>query len=158
MTTVQEAVVRKSVVVNTSMERAFAVFTDGFDTWWPRSHHIGKSPMTKALIEGKAGGRCYAEQEDGNECDWGRVQVWDPPRRVVIAWQIDLKWQYDPDLTRASEVEIRFSAEPDGQTRVDLVHRNFERHGEGWETIRASVDSEGGWGALLALFKAKAEN
>jgi uncharacterized protein YndB with AHSA1/START domain len=80
--------VRKSIRVNASVEHAFRVFTEGFDSWWPRSHHIGKVPMKKAVIEAVAGGRCYSEQTDGTECDWGTVLVWDPPRRLVIAWQI----------------------------------------------------------------------
>jgi uncharacterized protein YndB with AHSA1/START domain len=152
MTSVTEAVVRRSITVGAPIEHAFAVFTEGFDTWWPRSHHIGKSPMKRAIVEGKAGGRLYSEQADGTECDWGRVLVWEPPQRLVMAWQINEHWQYEPDLAKASEVEIRFTGEPDGRTRVDLEHRHFDRHGVGGETIRTAVGSEGGWGTLLQLF------
>ncbi len=87
-----EAPVRKSITVRTDVEHAFRVFTEGIDDWWPRAHHIGKAPMKKILIEGKAGGRCYSEQTDGTDCDWGSVLVWDPPRRLVIAWQITPAW------------------------------------------------------------------
>jgi uncharacterized protein YndB with AHSA1/START domain len=144
--------VRRSVRVKTSPERAFRVFAEDFDSWWPRTHHIGKSPMKKAILEPAAGGRCYTEQEDGTECDWGRVLVWDPPRRLVLAWQITHQWGFEPDLGKASEVEIRFVREGDGTTRVDLEHRNFQKHGEGWPSMRKSVDSEGGWGTLLDLY------
>lgn len=133
------------------------MFTAGFDTWWPRSHHIGKSPMTRALIEEKVGGRCYSEQEDGTECDWGRVLVWEPPRRFVFAWQITPEWQYQPDLAQSSEVEITFTAEADGTTRVDLEHRHFERHGAGAGAMKAGVDSPQGWGSLLRIFAEAAE-
>lgn len=149
--------VKKSVVVQATPEHAFAVFTEGYDTWWPRSHHIGKSPMTRAVIEGKAGGRCFSEQADGTDCDWGRVLVWEPPHRLVIAWQITHEWGYEADLARSSEVEIRFTAQPDGSTRVDLEHRHFERHGAGSPAIRTAVDSPKGWAALLQLFAARAE-
>jgi uncharacterized protein YndB with AHSA1/START domain len=111
------APVTKTISVNASPERAFHVFTAGYDTWWPRSHHIGKSPMKKAIIEGKAGGRCYTEQQDGTECDWGRVLVWEPPHRLVIAWQITHEWGYQPDLAQSSEVEVRFTPERRGHTR-----------------------------------------
>jgi uncharacterized protein YndB with AHSA1/START domain len=151
-----EQSVKKSVVVQASPEHAFAVFTEGYDTWWPRSHHIGKSPLTRAVIEGKAGGRCFSEQADGSECDWGRVLVWEPPHRLVIAWQITHEWGYEPDLAKSSEVEIRFTAQPDGSTRVDLEHRHFERHGAGSQAIRTAVDSSGGWAGLLQLFAARA--
>jgi len=151
------APVRKSVTVNASVERAFRIFTEDFDTWWPRTHHIGKSPMKKALIEGKAGGRCFTQQEDGTDCDWGRVLVWDPPHRLVVAWQITHEWGYQPDLMQSSEVEIRFTAAADGVTRVDLEHRHLERHGAGAASMRTAVDSEGGWGGLLALYGARVE-
>ena len=147
--------VKKSITVNTTPEEAFEVFTDDFDSWWPRSHHIGKSPMTKAIIEGRRGGRCYTEQEDGTECDWGLILAWEPPRRVLIAWQIAADWQYQPDLARSSEVEIRFTPEPGGKTRVDLEHRHFERMTSGGLEMRTGVDGEGGWGALLQMFAAR---
>jgi len=149
------APVTKTISVNASPERAFQVFTAGYDTWWPRSHHIGKSPMKKAIIEGKAGGRCYTEQQDGTECDWGRVLVWEPPHRLVIAWQITHEWGYQPDLAQSSEVEVRFTPEGAG-TRVDLERRHLDRHGAGAAAMRTAVDSPNGWGGLLQLYAARA--
>lgn len=150
------APVLKTITVKASAEKAFRVFTAGLDTWWPRTHHIGKSPMTKGILEGHVGGRCYSEQEDGTECDWGQVLVWEPPQRFVIAWKITHQWGYEPDAARASEVEVRFTPMGD-TTRVDLEHRHFERHGEGAAIMRTSIDSPGGWGGLLEMFRAKAE-
>ena len=153
--TTTETAVRKSVTVKASAERAFQVFTEGFDSWWPRTHHIGKSPMTKAIIEGFPGGRCYNEQADGTDCQWGEITAWEPPRRLVIAWKISPMWQYEPDLAKSSEVEIRFTPEPDGSTRVDLDHRHFDRMGEGWENMRNRVDSDQmGWSDLLEMYAA----
>jgi uncharacterized protein YndB with AHSA1/START domain len=143
---------RKSITVKASVERAFEVFTEGFDTWWPRAHHIGSAPLKKAIIEGFPGGRCYSEQTDGTECPWGEIVAWEPPHRLVMAWKISLQWKYEPDLAKASEVEVRFTAVADGSTRIDLEHRYFERHGEGWESMRTQVGAEGGWGTLLALY------
>src|SRR4030095_5669155 len=148
--------VRKSVKVGAGIEHAFQVFTAGFDTWWPRSHSIGGVPLEKAVIEGKVGGRCYQQSTDGSECDWGRILVWEPPSRFVIAWQLSPQWEYEPDIAKASEVEITFSAEPDGSTRVDLEHRHFDRHGAGAELMRRGVDSPGGWGGLLQMYAAAA--
>lgn len=157
MTIVASATVKKSITVNATVEHAFDVFTAGYDSWWPRSHHIGKSPMTEAIIESRAGGRCYTRQEDGTECDWGRVLEWDPPRRFVLAWQISPEWGYEPDLARSSEVEVRFSPDAAGGTRVDLEHRHFERMGPGGESMRGSVDAPGGWGTLLEQYKERVE-
>jgi uncharacterized protein YndB with AHSA1/START domain len=149
--------VRKTVTVKASAERAFRVFTEGVDTWWPRAHHIGKSPMKKAIIEGRAGGRCFTEQIDGTDCDWGQILVWEPPHRFVMAWQVTPAWGYEPDVAKSSEVEVRFTPEADGSTRVDLEHRYFERHGAGAETMRTAIDAPNGWNGLLQLFQARVE-
>jgi uncharacterized protein YndB with AHSA1/START domain len=156
MTTTDTAV-RKSITVQATPERAFQVFTEGVDTWWPRTHHIGKSPMKKVFIEARAGGRCYSEQADGTDCDWGAVLVWEPPARFVMAWKITPGWAFEADTAKSSEVEVHFTPQPDGSTRVDLEHRYFERHGDGGDAMRTSVDSPGGWSLLLGLFKPQAE-
>jgi len=156
MTTESRATpVRKSVTVRATPAQAFAIFTDDFDSWWPRSHHIGRSPMKKAFVEGRGGGRCYTLQEDGTECDWGTVLVWEPPRRLVLAWQIGANWQYEPDLAKSSEVEVMFAALDDGRTRVDLEHRFLERMGPAGDAMRVAVDSPNGWPGTLALYAAR---
>jgi uncharacterized protein YndB with AHSA1/START domain len=149
--------VRKSVVVNVSPARAFEAFTAEFDSWWPRSHHIGNAPMRKAIIEGFVGGRCYSEQIDDTECPWGTVLQWDPPHRFVMAWQITPEWKYEPDVSKCSEVEVQFTELAGGTTRIDLEHRYFHRHGAGGATMRTAVDSPNGWGDLLGMFAAKLE-
>jgi uncharacterized protein YndB with AHSA1/START domain len=157
MSPTTDTAVRKSITVKASPEHAFQVFTSEVDTWWPRSHHIGKSPMQKTIIEGRLGGRCYSEQADGTECDWGQILLWEPPRRFVMAWQITPQWQYEPDLARSSEVEVQFTSEPGGLTRIDLEHRNFERLASGAEIMRAAVGAPNGWGALLQAFTTQVE-
>jgi uncharacterized protein YndB with AHSA1/START domain len=150
--------VRKSIVVKTSVTRAFKVFTEGIDSWWPKSHHIGASPMKKSIIESFAGGRCYAEQMDGTDCPWGTVLAWEPPYRFVFAWQVSPDWKYEPDLSKASEVEVLFTPQDDGSTRVELEHRYFYRHGTGYEKMRDGVGSPDGWGAMLQLYTAATES
>jgi uncharacterized damage-inducible protein DinB len=154
MTSVMEqlAPVRKSVTVKTSVEHAFTVFTDGFDTWWPRSHHVGQSPLATAVIEGRVGGRCFGRSVDGTECPWGRITVWEPPRRFAFAWMLDGEWKYNPDTAQSSEVEVTFTPLDDGSTRVDLEHRHFERHGAAGAQVRTSVGSPNGWGDLLRMY------
>jgi uncharacterized protein YndB with AHSA1/START domain len=144
--------VRKSLVVNVPVHDAFEVFTEDVDSWWPRTHHIGKAAMKRIIIEPKAGGRCYSEQVDDTECDWGRVLVWEPPRRLVLAWQITHEWGYQPDVAKSSEVEVRFTPARTG-TRVDLEHRYFDRHGAGAESMRSSVDAPNGWTTILSLYE-----
>jgi uncharacterized protein YndB with AHSA1/START domain len=147
--------VRKEVVVKASAEHAFKVFTDGIDRWWPRQHHIGKSPLKRAVIEPRPGGRWYAISEDGSECDTGRVLAWEPPKRLLLAWQITAQWQFDSNFV--TEVEVIFSAEGPKQTRVVLEHRNLERYGEAAAPLRKEIDSAGGWGLILESFAKVAE-
>jgi uncharacterized protein YndB with AHSA1/START domain len=144
--------VRKSVVVDASAEEAFETFTGDVDSWWPRTHHISKSPMTRIVIEGRAEGRCYTEHEDGSVFDWGRVLAWDPPHRLVLAWQMTHEWAYEPELSRSSEVEVRFVPMRDDTTRVEVEHRFFERHGEGAAGVRGAVDAPNGWTLVMARF------
>ena len=151
------APVRKSITVRAGAERAFRVFTEGIDTWWPRGHHIGSAPAKKFIIEGHANGRCYTEQTDGTECDWGKVLVWEPPQRFVMAWQITPTWQYEPDLAKSSEVEVSFTPQRDGSTRVDVEHRHFERHGAGAAAMRDLMEAPNAWAGLLEIFRTATE-
>jgi uncharacterized protein YndB with AHSA1/START domain len=155
MTAAEGSIVQKTITVEATTARAFEVFTAGFDSWWPRSHHIGKSPMKKSIIECRAGGRCYTLQEDGTDCDWGRVLAWEPPLRFVMAWQITHEWGYQPDLSKSSEVEVTFTAVDGGRTRVDLQHRYFERMGPSGAAMRTAVESPGGWGSLLQMYASR---
>lgn len=140
--------VRHAVTVPLTAERAFRLFTEGFDTWWPRGHKIGQSDLAEAVLEPRAGGRWYERDTDGGECDWGRVLVFDPPRRLVVSWQINDQWRYDDDPARGSEVEVRFT-EQGGHTLVELEHRCIERHGAGAADVAKAVGASGGWPGIL---------
>jgi uncharacterized protein YndB with AHSA1/START domain len=143
--------VRKELVVAATAERAFQVFTDGVDRWWPRQHHIGDSPLKRAVIEPGVGGRWYGLSEDGTECLVGKVLVWAPPQRLVLAWQITSDWKYDPAFV--TEVEVTFTAEGPKTTRVVLEHRDLHRYGLAEPSYRKSIDSPtGGWGFILQSY------
>jgi len=144
------APVRKEVLVEASVERCFEVFTAGIDRWWPREHHIGKSPLVREVLEPRLGGRWYGVSADGEECDVGKVLVWEPPRRLVLAWQITKDWQYHPDFV--TEIEVLFTAEGPRRTRVELEHRNLERYGDAAPAFKKQIDAPGGWGRILESF------
>ncbi len=148
-TKIKPAPVRRSVTVKAAQARAFQVFTDGFGRWWPKDHHIGKVAMTAGVIEPRVGGRWYEVSEDGSQCDWGKVLVWEPPARIVLAWQLTAQWQYAPNFQ--TEVEVRFTPEGDA-TRVELEHRCLERFGIDAEKVRTSIDSPKGWPDVLRQY------
>lgn len=143
--------VTRTVTVRTTREHAFAVFTERFATWWPAGHHIGEADLADAVIEPRAGGRWYEKGVDGSECDWGTVLAYEPPERVLLSWHLQSDWSYDPDPARASEVEVRFVAEAEDRTRVELEHRHIERH-EDPDGVARGVDSPNGWAMILTSF------
>lgn len=149
------APVRRDIIVEATQARAFRVFTEEIGAWWPlASHHIGAKDPVTAIIEPRVGGRWFERATDGEECQWGTVLVWDPPARLVLAWQIGAQWKYDAAL--ATEVEITFVALGAARTRVELEHRKLELYGETAETMRGAFDSDGGWSGMLAHFAARA--
>jgi uncharacterized protein YndB with AHSA1/START domain len=145
--------VRKSITVAVPQQRAFEVFTAGMTDWWLRdSHYIGETKPETVVMEPRAGGRWFERAADGAECDWGSVLEWDPPARVVVAWQLDPDWKYDPDPAHATQIEVQFVAEGPSSTRVKLVHRGFEVHGARAQEVHAAIDGPNGWSALLAAY------
>jgi uncharacterized protein YndB with AHSA1/START domain len=158
---VGEAVIRKSVRVNVPIDRAFSVFVEQMETWWPATHHIGETAFEAIFVEPRVGGRWYERNAEGKQCDWGTVLKWDPPHRVTLSWHVgpghdSPDWKFDPDMAKASEVEIRFTEDGTG-TLVELEHSKLERHGEGYEAFRALMDGPGAWVAVLASFSRAVE-
>jgi len=144
--------VRHSIVVDAPRERAFSVFTDDFGSFKPREHNLLPVDIAETVFEPRVGGNIYDRGVDGSECRWARVLAYEPPERVVFSWDISPQWQIEADPDRTSEVEVRFTEEGPGRTRVELEHRNIDRHGDGWEGVREGVAGEGGWPLYLERF------
>ena len=144
---IQPAPVRRSIDVKVSQKRAFEVFTGSIAAWWPRSHHIGETELKSITIEPRVGGRWFETGEDGVETEWGRVLVWDPYGRLVLAWQVSAAFKYDPNLE--TEVELSFTPTAERETRVELEHRNLERFGDKAEQVRSQIGAPGGWTKVL---------
>jgi uncharacterized protein YndB with AHSA1/START domain len=154
MTQMEATVVRHQVVVDAPIERAFQVFTERFGDFKPREHNILGVPLAETVFEPRVGGHIFDRATDGSECRWARILVYEPPNRVVFSWDISPQWQLetDPDLT--SEVEVRFVAESDTRTQVQLEHRHIDRHGPGWQGVIQGVGGDEGWPLYLARYAA----
>ncbi|HEX5369688.1 MAG TPA: SRPBCC family protein [Dehalococcoidia bacterium] len=148
----QETSLRYEVVVQTSLERAFHTFTHEFDRIKPREHNLLTVPIAARVFEPHTGGRIYDRGVDGSVCQWARVLAYEPPHRVVFSWDIGLNWQIESDPQKSSEVEVQFTAEAPDRTRVELVHRNLDRHGPGWESMRDGVGADHGWPLYLQRY------
>ena len=151
-TQAQTASVRTQIVVEAPIERAFRVFVDQFDRIKPREHNLLAVDIAETVFEPRAGGHIYDRGVDGSECRWARVLAYEPPERLVFSWDISPRWQVETDHGKASEVEVRFVAETPERTRVELEHRNLDRHGEQWESVRAGIASPDGWPLYLRRY------
>jgi hypothetical protein len=140
----------RSVIVPLSQVRTFELFTRRMTDYWPKEHSIGSAEFAAVVVEPRTGGRWFERGVDGSECSWGRVAWWDPPREVVLVWQINSEWKFDPDFE--TEVEVTFTPEGADRTRVDLRHRNLQRYGDKADEMRAIFDHPNGWAGTLARF------
>jgi uncharacterized protein YndB with AHSA1/START domain len=149
-----ETSVQTSIVVEAPIERAFRFFTESFGRFKPPEHNLLEVDIAETVFEPRVGGSLYDRGVDGSECRFARVLAYEPPERVVIGWDISPQWQVETDLAKTSEVEVRFFAEATNRTRVELEHRNLERHGEGWEGVREGVGGNEGWPLYLQQYGA----
>ena len=154
MTQANATVVRRQVVVNTPQAKAFETFTDRFGDFKPPEHNLLAAPIAETVFEPRVGGHIYDRATDGSECRWARILAYEPPDRVVFSWDISPQWQIetDPDLT--SEVEVRFVPDGPDRTRVELEHRNLDRHGAGWQSVAGDIGGGEGWPLYLSRYAA----
>jgi uncharacterized protein YndB with AHSA1/START domain len=153
-TQTEQTSIQREIVVEASPESAFRFFVEDFGRFKPPWHNMLAADIAETVIEPHAGGRVFDRAIDGSECQWGRVVAYESPMRVVFSWDISPQWQLEPDPAKASEVEVRFIAEAPERTRVELEHRNLDRHGAGWEGERDAVGGDGGWPLYLQRYAA----
>jgi len=154
MTQHAATVVRRQIVVEAPIDRAFTVFPERFGDFKPAEHNLLGAPIAETVFEPRVGGHIYDRAVDGSECRWARVLVYEPPERVVFSWDISPQWQIEKNPDNTSEVEVRFIAETPDRTRLELEHRRIERHGSGWEAVIDGVDGDEGWPLSLTRYAA----
>ena len=139
--------VRKTITVDCVVEEAFRIFTTDAISWWPLgSHSIHGDDVKEIVFEEHEGGEIYELTADGKRGHWASVLAWEPPNRLVLAWNI-LERETIP-----TEVEVRFT--PDGDTtRVDLEHRGWEAVADDRETKRDNYDT--GWDHVLGFYETR---
>lgn len=152
MTQPAATVVRRQITVPAPIEHAFAMFTERFGDFKPPEHNLLAVPIAETVFEPRVGGHIVDRGTDGSECRWARVLAYDPPRRVVFSWDIGPSWQLETDPEHTSEVEVRFTAETPDRTRVELEHRNLDRHGPGWQAVADGIADDAGWPLYLARY------
>jgi uncharacterized protein YndB with AHSA1/START domain len=137
--------IHQTVTVQCGLDRAFDVFTTRMGDWWPvRGHSMGEDQIESIVIEGRVGGRIWERWRNGEEASWGEVTVWDPPRRLALAWMPN------PSAPAPTEVDVLFEPLSDESTRVRLTHSGWERFGDDGPDKRGQY--AGGWPEVLAAF------
>ena len=142
------APIRRAVHTRAAPSRAFAIFTGRMSEWWPKGQTPAPKPHVALIIEPRVDGRWFERDADGGETQWGKVLVWAPPQRLVLAWQLNSDFRYDPTLI--TEVEICFEAAADGGTDVTLEHRDLQKFAPYIPRMVKSVG--GGWTAKVREF------
>ncbi|NHA70150.1 SRPBCC domain-containing protein [Phycicoccus flavus] len=135
-------------------ERVFWAFVN-LDLVKPKDHNLLEVPIEETVVEPRPGGAILDRGTDGSTCHWGTVETFEPPHRFAFRWHIGPDWQVSADPGRSSLVDVRFEPEGDG-TLVTLTHLELDRHGEDWEDLRRSVDTDNGWPLYLARLEAAA--
>jgi uncharacterized protein YndB with AHSA1/START domain len=145
MTMQQSLDLRHEIAVACDPAHAFDVFTTHIDTWWPLGTHsvavqiLEVEPVSVRFEPGPEGA-IFERLPDGSETSWARVRAWDPPHRLLLAWQPN------PHATGDTEIEVTFTAEAGG-TRVVVEHRGFE-------SLERRDEYANGWPLVLERFAA----
>ena len=70
MSRVDNTVVRREIIVETSIHKAFAAFVERFGDFKPPEHNLMASPIAETRFEPHVGGHIYDRATDGTECRW----------------------------------------------------------------------------------------
>lgn len=152
MNILEHAVVRRSIAVPVTRERAFDFFANRMIEWWPQEFTFSESRLDAIAIDRHEGGRWFETDSAGSETVWGVVHEYVSPERIVLSWRISPERTPEPDESRASLVTVTFAELGGTLTRIDLEHSRFDRHGDGAAIMRDGMDSVEGWTKILERF------
>jgi uncharacterized protein YndB with AHSA1/START domain len=138
-----------ATVIDAAPADVFAMFT-ALGRWWPLAYTFAGVDFVDAAIEPRAGGRWFERDARGAETPWGDVRTFERDHRVVLGFAIGADRKPTPPA-QASEVEVRFVPEAKGRTRVEVTHRDLDRHGAAAAAaLRDGMASPHGWPLILA--------
>jgi len=145
-----------AIRVKASPERAFQVFVGEIGAWWRPNMLFRFTPRDPGAMafEPGPGGRLIETRAGGKVFEVGKIRAWEPPDRIVFGFR---QATFTPD--QDTEVEARFEAVGDGETRVTISHT-------GWDSIPAEHVARHGfpnqilltrlgewWRTLLSAYK-----
>ncbi|WP_106744718.1 SRPBCC domain-containing protein [Yoonia maritima] len=139
--------IHKTVDVPLTPDDAFALFTDGINSWWPGatysvSANKGSRPRD-IRVETHKGGRIIETTKNGAECIWGEIIAYDPGRFLSFTWHPG------HPATKATVVTVSFKATRTG-TQCDLTHGGFDILGPIADAVSTSYLTA--WHTVLGCF------
>ena len=145
-----------AIRVRATPERAFQVFVDEIGAWWRPSPLFRFTPREPGALSFEPGpaGRLIETRADGKVFEVGRIRVWSPPDRLVFGFR---QATFTPE--QDTEVEVRFEALADGETRVSVTHTGWDsvpqehvaRHGFPNQVLLTRLGEW--WRTLLSAYK-----
>ncbi len=143
--------------IKASPARVFAAFTEDIGAWWRPNPIFAFTPRAPGVLsfEPGPGGRLIETRTGGKVFEIGRIEVWEPPSRLVFGWR---QASFAPG--QQTLVEVRF--EPVGdETRISVEHTGWDsvpaghaarhgfpnpvfllRHGEWWRSLLSAVAAQ----------------
>jgi hypothetical protein len=138
----------KTIEVPCSQERAFRVFLEEMDSWWPLGKFtvsaMGGHAAEAIRVEARQGGKIVEIGPDATEHLWGTIKSYDPYGYVSMDFHIP---QPDEVVESRSLVEVRFTALEKDRTRVELTQTNWEAFGKWAEMLRGGYGP--GWSVIF---------
>ncbi len=131
---------------------AYYKFIEQISVWWPKNYTWSKDKLVLIKIDNKVNGKCTEFGPYDFQCDWGRVLETVEGEKILFLWQIDPGRAPQPDPEKCSQVEIRFSDIDDSTSQLQLIHRNFENHGEKYHRYYELMNSSEGWDFIINAF------
>lgn len=143
----------KTIDVPCDQQKAFTVFVEAVDTWWPKDKNsvsaMQGAVAKRVVLEPKLHGSVVEIAHDDAEHRWGTVTTYDPYSRITLDWHINMPAE------NASVVDVVFTRIEENLTRVELTHSNWEVFGDEAANMRNGYDS--GWvGVFESAYKAAA--
>jgi hypothetical protein len=112
--------VRQATVVQAGIDETFEFFVGRLAEWWPLDpfSYGGRERISRLELERRSGGTVIEYWHDGTRHEWGTLLDWDPPFGFTMTWNI---------TGHPTEVELRFTDEDSSGTRVEVMHRGWDK-------------------------------
>ena len=142
----------KTIVVQCDQEKAFSLFVNKMDTWWPLDKFtvsaMGGKPAKSIRVDASEGGEIVEIGSDNSESLWGTINSIVPNESFNMNFHIP---QPGEVVSERSIVEIKFIEMSKEETKIELKQNNWEAFGDRAKDMQGGYG--GGWNMILNEFE-----